>query len=98
MNCRDFDRTWNDRLDDGGEPPEAEGRALEAHAAECPPCRDLAVRYRTLRHALLAWGPPPAVPEGFADRFLARLDVAEVRPASRATALRAWWIPLAMAA
>ena len=98
MNCRDFDRTWNDRLDARGEPPEAEGLALEAHAAACPACRALAVRYRTLRQALVAWGPPPAVPAGFADRFLERLDVAEARPASRAPALRAWSIPIAMAA
>jgi hypothetical protein len=98
MNCRDFERAWNHRLDAREEPPEAEGVSLEAHAAECPACRSLAVRYRTLRQALAAWGPPPAVPEGFADRVLQHLDVAEVRPASRAVALRAWWIPIALAA
>ena len=62
------------------------------------PAGPLPCAYRTLRHALVAWGPPPSVPEGFADRFLARLDVAEARPASRASVLRAWWIPLALAA
>ncbi len=98
MNCRDFDRLWNDRLDARGEPSEAEGIALESHAAECPACRALDVRYRTLRHALVAWGPPPVAPEGFADRLLGRLDFAEARPSSRATVLRAWWIPLALAA
>ena len=56
MNCRDFDRTWNDRLDARGEPPEAEGLALEAHAAECPACRALAVRYRTLRQCARGLG------------------------------------------
>ncbi len=98
MNCRDFDRTWNDRLDTRGEPLEAEGVALEAHAAACPACQALAVRYRTLRQALLAWGPPPAVSAGFADRFLERRDVAEARPASRAPSTRAWSISIAVAA
>ena len=98
MNCRVFDRTWNDRLDARREPPEAERLALEAHAATCPACRVLSVRYLTLRQALAAWGPPPAVPAGFADRFLERLDEVEARPASPAPALRAWSISIAMAA
>ncbi len=98
MNCRVFDRTWNDRLDARREPPEAERLALEAHAATCPACQALAMRRRTLRQALASWGPPPAVPEGFAERFLERLDVAEARPASRAPALRAWSLSIAAAA
>ncbi len=98
MNCRDFDRTWNDRLDARREPPEAERLALEAHAATCPACQALAVRYRTLRQAIVALGPPPAVPAGFADRCLERLDIAEAGPTSRAPALRAWSIAIAMAA
>src|SRR4051812_12676175 len=98
MNCRDFDQTWNDRLEARGEPSEAEGRALEAHAAACPACRARAMRYRTLRRAILAWGPPPEVPAGFADRFLERRDLTEVRPAPQVPGVRAWSIPIAVAA
>ncbi len=98
MNCRDFDQTWNDQLDARGEPREAHGLALEAHASTCPACQSLAMRYRTLGQALAAWGPPPAVPAGFADRFLERFDVAEARPAARVLTMRAWSISIAMAA
>ena len=36
MNCRDFDRTWNDRLDARGEPPEAEGLAPGGARGDVP--------------------------------------------------------------
>ncbi len=98
MNCRDFDRTWNDRLDARGDLSEAEGLALEAHAAVCPACGARAMRYRTLRQAILAWGPPPEVSAGFADRFLERRGLTEARPAPRVLGLRAWSIPIAVAA
>lgn len=98
MKCRDFDRTWNDRLDARAEPSEAEGLAMEAHAAACPACRALALRYRTLRQALVAWGPPPAVPAGFVDRFLEHGSFTEARSASRVLTMRAWSIPIGVAA
>jgi hypothetical protein len=71
ITCREFERIWHDRLDVRGESPVAEERALDDHAASCPACAEAAARFRTLAAALRAWGPPPAAPEGFADRVLA---------------------------
>lgn len=71
MECRDFERLWNERID--AREAEMDG-ALEAHAASCAPCRALTARYQTLLHVLRAAGPPPAAPAEFADRFLRSLD------------------------
>jgi hypothetical protein len=71
MNCRDFERCWNERLDARSAAPAGLDRAMEAHAADCPSCRALGARYQALAQALLAAGPSPAPPPGFADRVLA---------------------------
>jgi hypothetical protein len=83
IDCSQIERLWNERLDaPGGASPDLP--ALEAHAAHCPACREVAARYQLLGHALRGWGPPPAPPEGFADRVLAARQAAAVRrPAAR---------------
>ena len=86
MNCRDFDRIWNQSLDadrPGASPgpawPSLE-RDLREHAESCPSCRVRHHRFETLRQALDAWtGRPqlrPAPSPGSADRIIAAL----VRP------------------
>jgi hypothetical protein len=73
MTCQEFERLWNQHLD-GGDAAAIE-RALESHAAQCAACRTTASKYQALRLVLTAWGPPPAAPAGFVDRFLARTDL-----------------------
>jgi hypothetical protein len=70
MNCQEFERLWNERLDTRGAfAPELE-HALDSHAAGCTDCRVVAARYRLLRQALAALAPPTP-PAGFASRCLA---------------------------
>src|SRR3954471_16466167 len=86
MRCGDFERMWNEQLDarsDGS--PEAD-RALEAHAASCPACQSLAGRYRVLRQAIGALGPPPAPPADFAARCLDQWE--RTRPARAPRTIR----------
>jgi hypothetical protein len=101
MNCRDFERLWNELLDArGAGPPDVE-RALEAHAASCPACRALGTRYQVLGHAIRALGlaPVPAVSPGFTDRVLAAAAAAEAdRPAVTAFRPARWLSGLAAAA
>ncbi len=61
MNCRDFQATWNARLDARDVTPLA-GGPLETHAAACPSCRVLGTRYQTLQQAMqrLAAPVPPS--------------------------------------
>lgn len=85
MNCRDFERVWNERLDVRHVPPSAEAEGpLETHASSCPACLGLAARYQALRQALAALDGPP-VPPGFADRVLAAYteEPASVEPPAR---------------
>src|SRR5262245_12706097 len=97
MRCQDFERILNERLDARGETAPEDDRALDAHAAVCASCRSVAARYQTLRAALLALGPPPAAPEGFADRFLERWEASRPQPARTWRLVRSAW-PLAAAA
>jgi hypothetical protein len=88
MTCLDFQRKWDELLDedarragvpDGAEtaPPGAPGHLVEeseavllAHAAGCPECRPIAVRYQVLRHAIRAWRQPPVPPADLVHRIL----------------------------
>jgi hypothetical protein len=79
MNCQDFERTWNERIDASSSPAGKEGtsiraaddrRALLEHAAACPTCRPKAAGYEALEAAILAWGQPPAPPAELANRIL----------------------------
>ena len=72
IECGDFERLWNQRLDErGGAARELEA-VLEAHAAGCARCRSLGARYHTLDQAIRALGPPPVVPAGLVDRVLSQ--------------------------
>jgi hypothetical protein len=93
MNCRDFERMWNERIDasssrSGGAGCQASRaeRALDEHAASCATCRARAAGYRALERSILAWGPPPDPPVDLADRILeaARAQAASARGARHA--------------
>jgi hypothetical protein len=81
MNCQDFERAWNEQLDAREAASVEVEQALEAHAAACPACQEVARRYQVLRQAIRVWGPPPAAPIGFADRFFERSETTVLRPA-----------------
>jgi len=79
MNCRDFERIWNELFDaasshagDEGTAPAAAKRevALLEHAASCRGCGRLAAGYEALHGAILAWGPPPAPSADLTNRIL----------------------------
>jgi hypothetical protein len=74
MNCRDFERIWNERIDASSSPPGDLGArsevALLEHAAGCSTCRRSMAGYQALERSILAWGPPPAPPADLADRML----------------------------
>jgi hypothetical protein len=92
MNCRDFERIWNELIDAAPQPSgDAHGRgddqneqALCQHAATCAACRRWAAGYQVLHRAILAWGKAPEPPLGLTDRILAAADAP--LPASRSTA------------
>ena len=80
MNCRDFERIWNDRIDRGGALAGDDARpggfkeneqALVEHAAGCASCRGRAAGYEVLHQAILAWGNAPEPPVGLTERILA---------------------------
>lgn len=83
MTCQDFQQKWNELLDSetggatdadtsGAPSPAGDAEALLlAHAADCPACRPIALRYQTLRHAIRSWRRPPAPPADLAERILA---------------------------
>ena len=87
MNCRDYERLWNELLDsetcargvatNAGLPglgvTECE-RALLQHAAECAACGRVGERYQLLRRAIRVWGPPLSPSAGLADRILAEIE------------------------
>src|SRR5207302_605889 len=100
MNCRDFERVWNERLDARGAlPPELE-RALESHATSCPSCRAIDARYQALCQAIHALGTRTVPPAGFVDRVLAAVDAGKVPTDDRPAVLRfaARFAPIATAA
>ncbi len=88
MNCQDFERYWNEWLD--AEHDTAFGVAanrslndlpsrtdLDAHAASCPACAAIHVKFDTLRTAIAALPAPPAP----SPEFVARLhEVAKESP------------------
>jgi hypothetical protein len=96
MNCRDFERIWNERIDTnssplsdlgGGTRPWSE-LALIEHATGCPDCRRKAAGYHALNQSISAWGPPPAPPADLADRILAAARSQQV--SARETAYARW--------
>ncbi len=93
MNCREFERLWNELTDvtsslaSGEQAASAyqDKRALLEHAAGCPTCRRTAAGYQVLDRAIRAWGQPPAPPAGLADRIVAAAvaPLAAPRPTNR---------------
>ena len=94
MNCREFERAWNEVLDarsDGRSDLEA---TLRSHASSCEPCRAISRRYQILSQTVARWGPPPTPSMASAERLRA-LKV----PRSRRSRFQlAVWLPLATAA
>lgn len=96
MNCREFERLWNEALD---LPPDSKSEpdsATRTHEASCPACRLMGTGYRAIRRGLTEPSPRPEVPLGFADRVLAAA-AAERSPGTMTLAMR-WLVPLATAA
>jgi hypothetical protein len=55
----------------GRDPVDDESEALLlSHAADCPACRPIAVRYQTLRQAIRGWRQPPVPPDDLVQRIL----------------------------
>src|SRR5438309_1322728 len=98
MNCRDFEPTWNNCLDDRGAGDPERSKALEAHAASCSRCLPVHERYLVLSQALRVLGPLPAVSEDFADRVLAARESLEVVRVGRVYPLLLRFSRLAVAA
>jgi hypothetical protein len=70
MKCRDFERLIHEQLDARDTASPTIDAALAGHAAVCPACRAMALRYATLRQAIAAWAMnPPSPPADFALRF-----------------------------
>jgi hypothetical protein len=80
MLCQNFEHLWNLRIDAGSASDPTLDRALDEHAEVCARCRLIDQRYRTLRLALSALGPPASPSLGFADRVLAARDQLESVP------------------
>ena len=95
MNCQDFERIWNERIDASSSPSGDLGTrstsgselALREHAAGCSTCRRKAAGYQALERSILAWGPPPAPPAHLADRILV---AARAQPSSARQGARTW--------
>jgi hypothetical protein len=108
MTCKDFQQKWNELLDAeagvagtpraamvapyGARSIEAAEALLLAHAAGCPVCRPIAVRYQTLRRAIRAWRQPPAPPADLVHRVLSVPDkLAAVTGSGVASPGRRFW-------
>jgi hypothetical protein len=72
IDCRNFERLWNQRLDDRGAAPREIELALETHSAVCSRCRSIGARYHTLEQAICSYDTQSIVPAGFAQRILER--------------------------
>ena len=58
MNCREFEKLWDDLLDARWEAPAHLERSLEVHASACSRCRAVSARYQMLRQAISSLRPP----------------------------------------
>src|SRR5262249_32074820 len=95
MNCSDFERIWNERIDGsssraggaGCQISPATERALAEHTASGPTCRAKASGYVARGGSILGWAPPRGPPADLANRVL---EAARAQPAS---AQRAWNAP-----
>ena len=69
MNCREFEKSWNDLLDAPSAGAPRLEQAMEAHASSCERCRSVSSRYQVLRQAISAWSAPPAPSVGSIERL-----------------------------
>ena len=69
MNCRDFDKHWNEWLDSRPTSGMGADPNLQAHASACPRCRVVSARYDVLRRAISILEPPPAPSIGSIQRL-----------------------------
>lgn len=97
MQCLDFERFWNERLDARESVPPALEQALEAHAAVCPACRQVALRYQTLQQVLRTVACPPAPPADLLPRVLQAWDLDRIS-VRRKVRIQRMMGPLALAA
>jgi hypothetical protein len=97
MTCRDFERLCNELLDarEEGTPVE---RALEQHAASCPACQPIALRYQLLRRSIRALDPSPAPSAEALTRVLEQTRVFGPRPRVAFVGRSCWLVGFAVAA
>lgn len=90
MNCREFERVWNERLDGEGSPDPAVERELERHLAFCVPCRLTTARFEALARAIESWSlqEPLEAPAGLAEKVADRFERERSSKFARLRALR----------
>jgi anti-sigma factor RsiW len=86
--CHTTQERFTDYLDRALALPERE--AVEAHVARCGACRNALAMSRNLVSALEAVRPPE-LPEGYAERFAARLQATPEETPTRRRPLRVRW-------
>lgn len=103
MNCRDFDRVWNQLLDARRREVDADARerSLREHAESCASCRVRHRQLETLRQALEVWSSraetPPTPAPVLARRILEAADHAEPATTARRPRLRPRYAAYALA-
>jgi hypothetical protein len=85
MNCHEFEQRMQAVLDDRGEP--ARDKELRAHAASCPPCRQLLAGQRALLAGLAAL-PVPPLAGGFSRRVVGQTDIVPAQLADESASRR----------
>ena len=100
LGCREFDRLWNERLDDRAARPAAPGRAarMAANAAGCESCRCRAAVYAQLESSFGAAAtlPPPASAAAV-ERWLVAASAAPTGAPRRGLVRAAWRLAAAAA-
>jgi predicted anti-sigma-YlaC factor YlaD len=94
LNCKDFEQTWNERLDDRPTGADARLSALEAHAATCSECRAIHARYLVLAQAIHDLAPTPGPSAAFTEGVLSAWAT-EAQSARRSLVYR---VPVRLAA
>ena len=88
MCCRTVERKLNAFLD--AELPAAERARVEAHLRECASCRQALDQLRRVAAALAQAPAPPPVPDGFAERLMARAARRAEQASHRPVVVRLW--------
>lgn len=90
MNCREFEKRWNDHLDTRALSWNGVDVELAAHTAGCRSCRERTEGYELLAEALACWpeGPGIAVPPGEPARLMAAWEMQRRTTSPRAAVAR----------